>query len=174
MHLYLAQQAQEAAEPSRSPIVLAFAALQKHFQLFPGSSPVFWVTIFWCLDWILGSWLAIRRRNWSPKRATYSIAKWLLWMFALAVAWGFRDANFLGASYLAAVMEAAIIMAEGSSVLRNAAELSDNKLAKRLLGVFATAIEGRVDELEHKIETVQEATQATETRVENLEKKEGA
>ncbi len=132
-----------------------WTALSNHFDGFVLSNPVFWVSVFWALDWLLGSWLAWRLSRWSPTRAGRSVLKWLLWMVVLAVAWGIRDSGFFGASLLGGLVEGAIILAEGSSVIRNAAALSDNPRAKRLLSKFADAADQKLDDLEKRIARVE-------------------
>ena len=78
----------------------AWAILTHHFGAFPASNPVFWVSIFWAMDWILGSCVAIKTHNWSPRRSFHGILKWLLWMAVLTVAWGIRDMGFLGCTLI--------------------------------------------------------------------------
>lgn len=148
----------QEGEP-RAWIVAAFGAawtaVTQHFDGFVLSNPVFWVSVFWALDWLLGSWLAWRECRWIPSRAGRSVLKWLLWMVVLAVAWGIRDSGFFGAGLLGGLVEGAIILAEGSSVIRNAAALSDNPRAKRLLGRFADAADQKLDDLEKRIARVE-------------------
>lgn len=133
-----------------------WAMLGQHFEGFVISNPVFWVTAFWALDLFLGSWLAWKESRFSPTRAARSALKWLLWMSVLAVAWGVRDSGFFGSAWMAAIVEGSIILAEGSSVIRNAAALSDNPRAKRLLSKFADAADQKLDELEKRIARVEE------------------
>lgn len=156
----LAQIAQ--TEDGRPPLVafLAFvwSQLNQHFNGFALSNPVFWVSIFWAMDWVLGSINAFRSRQWSPRRSFYGVIKWFIWMCVLSVAWGVRSSNFLGCSFIAACIEVAILLTEGTSVLRNCAELSDNKRAKRLLNRFADATEKKLEQLEERLAVTERAT----------------
>lgn len=115
---------------------------------FAHTPPVVWVSIFWAMDWVLGSGLAISRRQWSPRKAFFSIVKCLVYLAALAVAFGLRESHMLGAWAISGVIEAGILCAEGSSVMRNGARLTGS----RLLHWFADSMEARVAALEQQIQ----------------------
>ena len=136
----------------------AWAILTTHFGAFPASNPVFWVSIFWAMDWILGSCVAIKTHNWSPRRSFHGILKWLLWMAVLTVAWGIRDMGFLGCTLIGGMIEVAIMLTEGSSVMRNCAILSNNPNAQRLLNKFADAADQKLSQLEARLSQVENAT----------------
>ena len=136
----------------------AWALLSHHFGAFPASSPVFWVSIFWAMDWILGSCVALKTHNWSPRRSFHGILKWLLWMAVLTVAWGIRDMGFLGCTMIGGMIEVAIMLTEGSSVMRNCAILSNNPKAQRLLNKFADAADQKLSQLEARLSQVENAT----------------
>lgn len=139
----------------KSCLVFVWGFLWSKLDGFAFSNTVFWVTLFWGLDLILGSWLAWREHRFSPSRATRSILKWLLWVVVLVVAWGIRDLGFWGSVFVAKVIEGAVILAEATSVLRNAASLSDNPRAKKLMNRFADVADKKLDELEQRLSKVE-------------------
>jgi hypothetical protein len=143
-----------------STIILgsAWAILTHHFQEFPASNPVFWVSIFWAMDWVLGSCVAIKTNNWSPRRSFHGVIKWMLWMAVLTVAWGIRDMNFLGCTLIGGMIEVAIMLTEGSSVMRNCAILSNNPKAQRLLNRFADAADSKLSQIESRLIQIETAT----------------
>lgn len=135
-----------------------WGVLTTHFGSFPASNPVFWVSIFWAMDWVLGSCVALKNSNWSPRRSFHGILKWLLWMAVLTVAWGIRDMGFLGCTLIGDMIEVAIMLTEGSSVMRNCAILSNNPKAQRLLNKFADAADQKLSQLEARLSQVENAT----------------
>jgi len=135
-----------------------WGVLTNHFGDFPASNPVFWVSIFWGMDWILGSCVALKNNNWSPRRSFHGILKWLLWMAVLTVAWGIRDMQFLGCTWIGGMIEVAIMLTEGSSVMRNCAILSNNPKAQRLLNKFADAADQKLSQIEARLSQVENAT----------------
>jgi len=141
-----------------------WGVLTHHFGSFPASNPVFWVSIFWAMDWILGSCVAIKTHNWSPRRSFHGILKWLLWMAVLTVAWGIRDMGFLGCTMIGGMIEVAIMLTEGSSVMRNCAILSNNPKAQRLLNKFADAADEKLSQLEARLSHVENSTPSANGR----------
>lgn len=139
----------------------AWAVLTTHFGAFPASNPVFWVSIFWAMDWVLGSCVAFKQNNWSPRRSFHGILKWLLWMAVLTVAWGIRDMGFLGCTLIGGMIEVAIMLTEGSSVMRNCAILSNNPKAQLLLNKFADAADQKLSQLEARLSQVENAAPST-------------
>lgn len=125
-------------------------ALQAHWSGFPLSSPVVWAVAFWAGDWVAGSLVALRAKQWRARRGLYSVVKLLIWIAALAVAYGLRDSGAPGCGLAAGAIEAAVLLTEGSSVLRNLALLSDNEAARRVLSVYADTLEWRVGKRKEK------------------------
>jgi len=155
------QLAQISPDNKPLPTILlggAWAILTHHFGAFPASNPVFWVSIFWAMDWVLGSFVAFKNNSWSPRRSFHGVLKWLLWMAVLTVAWGIRDMGFLGCTLIGGMIEVAIMLTEGSSVMRNCAILSNNPKAQRLLNKFADAADQKLSQLEARLSQVENAS----------------
>lgn len=112
-------------------------ALWRHWADFPLSNPVLVVSMLWAADWVAGSWLAWRAHQWRPDRARRSVGKWLFWMAALAVAYCIRSSGLWGMGAVAGGVEAAIMLAEASSVFRNMALLSPSADQAKLLKRYA-------------------------------------
>ena len=113
---------------------------------FVHTPPVVWVSVFWTMDWILGSILALYLRKWLPRKAFFSIVKWMVYVSALAVAFGLRESQILGGWAISGMIETAILCAEVSSVMRNGARLTNSKI----LHWFADSLDHKVDELTHE------------------------
>jgi len=110
--------------------------------LFPfWHSQVFVVlTLFWGLDWLLGGLVAWRADEWNAKRAFWSIWKLLTWHCGLLVAFALRWSGVMGGGLAAGIVEAAIIMTEGASVLRNLGLLWPNSPVGKVLSGVASKV----------------------------------
>lgn len=135
----------------------AWASLGAQFQGFWGSPVVQWVTVFWALDWVLGSLLAWREHRYDPRRGLFSTVKWLIWMSALAVCWGFRHDGTPYDDWIPPLLEVGILLTEGASVLRNGAvlqaSLSGSKepsILGRFAGFLDRDLKRRLDALEQQ------------------------
>lgn len=162
LRFYLAQEIHDAIEPHRSLLAIFLGApwtsLLGHYALFPQSAAVFYVTAFWVMSWILGFTLAWAKKEVSTKKAARSIGRWLLWMFALSVAWGFRDAKVMGGEFISGAIETLIMLTEGLRVFRLLAFWADHlgfKGADKLLSFFANTVENRIVEVEGKLSHVE-------------------
>jgi len=121
--------------------------LDAHLHGLISSSVFFWITAFWAMDWILGSMVAWRKHEWSPRRGLYSVSKWITWITVLAIAWGLRDSQAVGGSLIAGCLETAVLLTEGASVLRNLCLLwPSDSIVGRILKRLANRMERETDD----------------------------
>lgn len=128
-----------------------FAVIHRHTAEFWQSAILFWLCAFWALDWLLGSAIALRKRQWSARRGLYSCGKLVTWVVTLLVAFGLRQSlPGLPGQGLALLIEAAVLSTEGASVLRNLSLLHSPRgrpgPVARLLRSFADRMEREPDE----------------------------
>lgn len=128
---YLADQARAAwnLATERAALVFAFAwnELRSRFAGFWFTAPLFWLSIFWVIDFILGSGRAISEGQWKPRRALLSSVKLAAGCVGLLVAHALRDTHLLFSSIPANLLETVILFAEISSVLIHVGEITGIK-----------------------------------------------
>lgn len=90
--------------------------------------PITTILLLWTADMIVGTMVAIKRRNWSSKRAKAGVAKLcLLWLPAMACTCLLRDSHAIGAALLAGTVESYVLFVEFGSVLQNLGRLSNHR-----------------------------------------------
>lgn len=157
--MYLLLLSQEVADrplmvlTGLTPMWAAFTSLWTGFFL---SNSFLIVTLFWGADLFLGSLKALLDRNFKPQKFVKGVARWLLWIVALLVAWGFRIGLPGVGNIIASIVESVIILAEGSSILRNLAMFSSEVRVQKLLSLFADKIDDKIDDMTDKISELEE------------------
>ena len=95
--------------------------------------PMVWVTIFWALNWIIGSGLALTKsaplpgqpdERWQPRKSVRSIGKLCVWLIALGMAWGLRKSGITGGWLPAGTLDVAVLLTEFIYLLRNLGRLA--------------------------------------------------
>lgn len=127
----------------------AWACLSSQFDGYLSSPVVVWVSIFWALDWTLGSLLAWREHRYDPRRGLYSVVKWLIWMATITVCWGLRKDALIYDDWIPPIVEVTILLTEAASVMRNGAALMASISGRKEAGVlsrFGRAFERVVDQ----------------------------
>lgn len=121
--------------------------VQSQFVDFVGSITVTVITLFWFCDLMLGTGRALYNKEFSPNKFVVGMRRWLLWMVALFVALMIRVSIPVVGGVLASLIESVIILAEGSSILRNLALISGDERVKRILNMYSDVISDKIDEL---------------------------
>jgi len=97
------------------------------------ASPMVWVTIFWSLNWLIGSGLALTKpaplpgqedERWQPRKSFRSIGKLLVWLVALLMAWGLKKSGITGGFIPAGVLEVGVMVTEFAYLVRNLGRLA--------------------------------------------------
>lgn len=138
----------------------AWAAFQAQWQGFFISNAILLVTIFWFSDVLLGASKAIYDNNFQPGKFVKGVTRWLVWVLALAVAWGFRIGLPGVGNIVASIVESVIILAEGSSILRNLALFSGEERVQKLLNVFADKLDDKIDDIVDTLDKEEEKKDA--------------
>lgn len=103
----------------------------ERFSGFWATAPLFWLCIFWGLDFVLGSGRAYYAGEWRSKRALLSAVKLSVWCCVLLVAHALRDSRVIGGSIVSSLLETVVLFSEISSVLIHVGILSGVKLLIR-------------------------------------------
>lgn len=111
-------------------------AIHEYFGLFWATSPLVWLCLLWALDFLLGSYRALRAGEWSSRRALLSAVKLATWACVLSVGHALRHSNLLGGGVAASGIDAVVLLSEASSVLLHAGEVLGNKDLSRLGRAF--------------------------------------
>lgn len=134
--------------------------LSDHFW----ASPYVWVSIFWLLNWMLGTVLAIHAREWTPRDSFRSVVKLMVWLLALGLASGLKKSGVSGGFVPAGVLEFGVVVTEFVYAVRNLGRFSalfGNQSQAEVL----TYVADRADEFAgHKTSTRTTVT-VTETQV---------
>lgn len=88
------------------------------------ASPYVWVSVFWVLNWVLGTILAIRDREWTPRDSFRSVIKLIVWLTALGLASGLKKSGVTGGFIPAGVLEFGVVITEFVYALRNLGRFS--------------------------------------------------
>ena len=116
------------------------AVVQTKFQGFAVSDALVWMSLLWAADFALGSMVALRDswtgglNRWAPSRVAKSVAKWSAWFVVLALTHAVRQQGF---GPISTCVEAAILLSEATSVIRNAGILTGRPWVSR----FASGLE---------------------------------
>lgn len=136
---YLTSYAKEALSIAREGLSLivgsTWGLVQAKLAGFWFTSALFWLSIFWLVDFLLGSGRAIAAGQWRARRALLSGAKLATGCLVLMTAHAMRDSSVGGhviSQAVASLLEAVVLLAEFSSVLIHAGTLSDSKIVLRL------------------------------------------
>lgn len=117
-----------------------WGVVQSNFVGFGVSQALVWMSLLWGADFVLGSMVALRDswiggpNRWAPSRVGKSVAKWTAWFVVLALTHAVRQHGF-GA--ISTCVEAAILLSEATSVIRNAGILTGRPWVSK----FASGLE---------------------------------
>ena len=142
-------------------VILLEGARQFALSFFTGAMFAV-VTVLWVLDWCLGGLVALKRRDWRARRAFWSIFKWLSYVVALATVALIRLVlpPYLG--FTVGLVESAIVLTEGASILRNLGLLwPEGSTLGRLFARIVDAFPRYEDELD---KTKQELKKTSERK----------
>lgn len=109
-----------------SPLWVSFTA---HFHDFAISGPVTILLLFWFLDMVFGVWIACRDRVFEKRKMASSFKKLFGYMCWLGVAFCFL---YSGLTLAAQIINAAVLLTEGTSVIINSADVSGDEKLKKL------------------------------------------
>lgn len=159
MREFFADQLQQEADvPANHPVALGVIAtlwsvVQMRMGDLPQYEPLFWMSLFWFCDFLLGSavairasWLLLPEGRWSPSKAARSVVKWFCWSIVISVTFGLRKSGQFGLSAVASVIECVICAAEATSALRNAGKLQGAQWLERFSDAADSARDRVVDE----------------------------
>ena len=171
MRLYLATQIQEATDPQRAGLGaflgVFWATLKSQAGLFVTSSPVLWLFVLWLLRWVLGTSLALVQKNLDTAKAAHSVARWVLWMVALGIAYAVSQFGFYGDDLVGGALGGIVLLTEASGCAKCAARWAKHlgfRDAEKVLGIFATTVEARVEDLEDSMSAGEERSEKNKTR----------
>lgn len=98
------------------------------------ASPIVWVTVFWTMNWLIGSFLALMKtmnpkpgeeaERWQPRKSLRSIGKLTVWLGALGMAWGLKKSGITGGWIPAGTLDVAVILTEFAYLVRNLGRLA--------------------------------------------------
>ena len=146
MREYILAQASDAVNNSDQSgwrlgaLAAVWAVVQTKFQGFAVSDALVWMSLLWAADFALGSMVALRDswtgglNRWAPSRVAKSVAKWSAWFVVLALTHAVRQQGF---GPISTCVEAAILLSEATSVIRNAGILTGRPWVSR----FASGLE---------------------------------
>lgn len=146
MRSYLLAQAADAINNSEQSgwrlggLAAVWAVIQGKFAGFAVSDALVWMSLLWFADFFLGSLVALRDswiggpNRWAPSRVAKSVAKWSAWFVALALTHAVRQQGF---GPISTCVEAAILLSEATSVIRNAGILTGRPWVSK----FASGLE---------------------------------
>lgn len=132
------QAAAEVVAEAKCALVAAaiWHELHAHFGVFWATSPLVWLCLLWGLDFLLGSYRALRAGEWSARRALLSAVKLATWACVLSVGHALRQSHLFGGGVAASGIDAVVLLSEASSVLLNAGEVLGNQDLSRLGRAF--------------------------------------
>ena len=160
------QALQDATNHMESWIVGPIWGYLHHFYLsgqFWASTYV-WVTLFWSLNWVLGTGLAVAGREWAIRDSLRSLIKLLVWICALGIASGLRHSGVTGGWLPAGVIDTMAVFTEAAYLMRNLGRVT-TKFGNQNQGEILTYAADRTDEFAgHKTQTRTTVT-VTETQV---------
>ncbi len=140
--------------------------MAKQFDGFATFLPLALMSIFWATDFVLGSAIAIsntynkREGGWEPNRVAKSVGKWASWFAVLLIIYVLKQNLTLMPPVLSVPIEVvlwvvslAIILAEATSTIRNAANLTGatwlSRIADSSEKARDKAVNKAVEQLEH-------------------------
>lgn len=127
---------------------LTWGSLPTAAHEFLNGAPIVIICVLWTMDMIIGTLLAIFKRNYSPRKSFYGLVKLLVYSGVLAVAYITQhDGNSLD-DWLRPVIEMAVIFTEMSSVLRNSAGMMQKVTGRKskVLEFFGSQIDDLIEE----------------------------
>lgn len=137
---YLSSQARAAYNLAWERTALIFGAvwheLQSRFAGFWFTAPLFWLSIFWLIDFVLGSIRAQIAGEWRARRALMSGVKLAAGCCVLLVAHAIRDSKMIGLGLASSLLDTVVLFAEFSSVLIHAGELSGIEVFSKIGRAF--------------------------------------
>lgn len=103
---------------------LIWNEVRARFSGFWFAAPLFWVSVFWAIDFALGSGRALYAGEWKARRSLMSGFKLAGGCCVLLVSHAMRDSHLPFASIPASLLETVVLFAEFSSVLIHVGELT--------------------------------------------------
>lgn len=110
--------------------------------------PVVVICVLWTMDMLLGTILAIFKRDYAPRKSLYGLVKLLVYAGVLWVAYTAQHDGIVLDDWLRPVAEMAVIFTEMSSVLRNSAGLMQKVTGRksRVLEFFSSQLDDLIEE----------------------------
>ena len=121
-----------------------------------------WVTIFWLVNWLIGTALALVDRVWTPKASAQSLVKLLVYMFALLLASGLKKTHVSGGWFPAGILEAMVAFTTFSYALRSLGRLS-KRLGNSRQGEMLSLAADKTDEFMNQRINTRTVVTVTET-----------
>lgn len=110
---------------------LTWQTLPSAAREFVNGAPVVLICVLWTMDMIIGTILAIFKRNYSPRKSLFGLVKLLIYAGVLGVAYITQHDGSGLDDWLRPVAEMAVIFTEMSSVLRNSAGVLQKVTGKK-------------------------------------------
>lgn len=145
---------------------LTWQTLPQSTREFLNQAPLVIICVLWTLDMIVGTILALMKRDYSPRKSLYGLVKLIVYTTVLVVAFLVQHDGHSFDDFLRPVIEMAVILTEMSSVLRNGAAVMQKITGKKskVLEFFADYVEKVAEE--HLNHNHQNGTTHSEKEVE--------
>lgn len=130
---------------------------------------LFLITGLWLIESLLELCHWLREGRASLTNLVKICGRWLVWVAILFVSFSLRKFEPLLA-LLSSTLELVVLLTQSLYVLRGAAKVMGKSLASRVLRLFESQLEQKLEQVLNQLQVVCEQKQSLEQRLERLEK----